>query len=129
MEDRFKSRFWDEKNKVMTTHLCSMQTAFNRFDCGNTYGLLYMLVSNPELIRMACTGLKDKSGELIYEGDIVKRDAVKELNERKIVSPVKYGRWCFVINGYALFDSIRARTFTVIGNIYQNPDLKLTFKK
>ena len=77
-----------------------------------------------------CTGLKDKNGKLIYEGDIVKNFHV---------SSSMQGR---VFIGYVVYDDTRCRfhiqedkhcgyitfsntddIFEVIGNIYENPEL------
>ena len=71
------------------------------------------------------TGLKDKNGTEIYEGDIVKID---EENYKYIV---KFYDGCFV--GVSIYDEhyeqakILGNLFTleieIIGNIYDNPDL------
>lgn len=65
------------------------------------------------------TGLKDKNGKDIYEGDIVKT------NEGDWIAKVVYSLDGFCckdneggFSGYCQWDK-----FEVIGNIYENPDL------
>lgn len=65
-----------------------------------------------KLIFMQFTGLKDKNGKEIYEGDIL-----QPLYNKMYAFEVKFKDGAFSCAGYALDDC------EVIGNMCENPDL------
>jgi len=75
------------------------------------------------------TGLKDKNGKEIYEGDIV--EAIKydnQMNKVKWYAKIKWGAFCYCLfskdNVYhRALDTPVAHCIQVIGNIYENPEL------
>ena len=82
-----------------------------------------LLVNYENGILMQYTGLKDKNGREIYEGDIVKIDGSKKLRR------VFWDDAGFYIDGEDentkedLMYSVFYKVITIIGNIFQNPEL------
>lgn len=66
------------------------------------------------------TGLKDKNGKEIYEGDIITADFLGEINY-SVIRWDDGGFWCKYKNGSNHLPGEKNRE--VIGNIYENPDL------
>ena len=147
MQDRFKFRFF---NKIANKMVLPINYA--NVDC--IYECLAQQVCYDEdiqplpydhmengIVFMQCTGLKDKNGKLIYEGDIVKyaefdwTDFSFKDWETEIAQVVWGNTYDNYYPAFDLkdtdFDGTNAFaylfnegwTIEVIGNIYQNPEL------
>ena len=126
MTDRFNFRYFNTISNKMV-ECTNYQNVDAIFEClkqqvcynNDISPLPYDHIGNG-LVFMQCTGLKDKNGKLIYEGDIIKTS--------KGVANVEYD------NTYAYFgltnfltvfsfDNFINEEIEVIGNIYENPEL------
>ena len=105
MQDRFKFRAWDSIAKEYI------------FDSYALYELFVNDIDNSYQVEQ-CSGLKDKNGKLIYEGDIV----TGFFNNNKVIWDK--GSFC-VDDGSGVFDELTRSNeeSTIIGNIHENPEL------
>lgn len=72
----------------------------------------------PPYIIEQCTGLKDCNGKLIYEGDVVFNEHRSQ--DRLVVT---WRNGCFYAAKDNFFLLPDWDSFTIIGNIHENPDL------
>ena len=101
-----KFRAWDEDNKRMFTPQRIDADGDNKVYDG--YGCYDMPV-------MQFTGLSDKNGKEIYEGDII--------DERGIVGVVVFRDGGFCVKwGDGMWDCI-IDDITILGNVHENPEL------
>lgn len=87
---------------------------------------------------MQYTGLKDKNGKEIYEGDICKCNYFNSSKVKQHIEVVEFkaGQFDLTWTINKLFKSFRSRShfnghpdaFEVIGNIYENPELLKSVK-
>ena len=118
-----KFRLWSDSLKVMYSpdnqigHLWAIPEADN--------GVIK--VRNDETL-MQFTGLKDKNGKEIYEGDIVKGYGYEVRNGKQIRPERIFAINDFIKDAYRLLCITEGtgETIEVIGNIYENPELLKT---
>jgi uncharacterized phage protein (TIGR01671 family) len=131
MQREIKFRAWDTESKIMwkPLELFDLLEANWEFQSEDGESSLprkdYWMFSHKETIWMQYTGLKDKNGKEIYEGDILRLDAWDRPQQI-----------CFIEGAFCLADKNGNYTgdihyihhaeipqATVIGNIYENPEL------
>lgn len=132
MNDRFRFRVWNTRTKKLRE---VAQITLDARQHGRTSEISNMetchLVYQPHLVLEQCTGLKDKNGRLIYEGDILKgangsvngslcefTGVVKWLKQK---ARFDLPSWAYDNDGN--YSDDWSHWFEVIGNIHENPEL------
>lgn len=133
MNDRFKFRVWDKANEIFVENADIFYLEPNGeivigFYDGDIEDMRY--ASQDNIIIEQCTGLKDKNGNLIYEGDIVDTFYVGEpTGQRYIyhyeppafyVEPFEHGK---PSGGHYYYFAVDNERCEIIGNIHENGDL------
>lgn len=107
--DRFKFRVWDSEFEKYRTGLAINNGLVCTYD-------------DRVCILEQCIGLKDKNGELIYEGDIVEFDGDFHGD---IAWDEDAGCWAIrtTENTVYTFDNLYGYELEVVGNIHENKEL------
>ena len=107
---RFRFRAWNKEKDII--HYEAEK------GLGDFFPFPYMCKSNDFIVEQ-CTGLKDKHGRLIYEGDFL-------INHDGNIGFIEFKYACFMltaINEDNIMSTEDWTTCEVIGNIHENADL------
>lgn len=128
MNDRFKFRVWDKQDECYAYSNNSDVNIYIETDGELTYGVYnndyedMNYIPESEVIIEQCTGLKDKNGDMIYEGDIVEFDGDFHGD---IAWDEDAGCWAIrtTENTIYTFDNLYGYELEVVGNIHENKEL------
>ncbi len=136
MNDRFKFRVWDGKEMIMppvmpvldpvVIGLCGTLSKVEGENLANDTAKPLRFFVPGSVTLMQSTGLKDRNGTLIYEGDIVEerftylgyREGEMDIEVSRIYE-VKFQELDRAIG----FNLSPEHSFEIIGNLYENPEL------
>ena len=134
MNDRFTFRAWNiaQKRYMQDLNLLGFGR-INTFreveECeldDHNNPRTYATYEQDEVILEQCTGLKDKNGKLIYDGDIMEHRIYLGNPELYVV------KWSESVNGWVYQEAknslktsyiLTEFTDSIIGNIHENPEL------
>ena len=107
---QIKFRAWHKTGEAMMPDVKNVHTLNSEFQ-------------NDNLIFMQFTGLKDRNGVEVYEGDLVKKDDDKFV-KAGVVSFI-HGCWMVASKSGEQYFNLHwhLSQVEVIGNIHQNPEL------
>ena len=125
-----KFRAWNKKKKQMSNsfalqNLDAIEYDGDGFLDGGCFDGLNDSWEDYEIMQY--TGLKDKNGKEIYEGDIIKSGHWLD-KRRKINGEIKYERGGFILDFVdieIILSIMESNEIEVIGNIYENPNYKV----
>lgn len=152
MKDRFKFRFYDKNKKIMIDENSDHSTLKATYgqdewwwcvEAGMPTVLEYFEQQSwdgdKDFVIMQCTGLKDKNGKLIYEGDILQSEEYPFKNEKgyNYAAEVLWddASATFYYYNFRISNNVAGRStgntgelneyedWKVIGNIYENKEL------
>ena len=121
-----KFRAWLKKEQKMDNYIDHISWLEDELYCIGD-GITYM-VSAEDLVLMQSTGLRDKNGKEIFEGDVVRQVRTQPTTENETITGVVTmieGAWLIMNDCEQLASYLWSETDEneIIGNVYENREL------
>lgn len=117
-----KFRAWNKFHKKWILDVLIESSDNNNFTLATFHNLNETIKDEEETVHiMQYTGLKDKNGKEIYEGDIIEYNNLFDEEIRKQI--IKNMTEWLIEYGYEYEEMCSYRNIIVLGNIYENGDL------
>lgn len=125
-----KFRLWDKRfSEFVEDFFVSEDGKIYKKSTDTGYGIAISKETSDKVILMQSTGLKDKNGKDIFEGDILACKTDDEVINLNIFWDEEHALFMFESKKYneqePLAELVENNTypFEIIGNIYENPEL------
>ena len=124
-----KFRVWlpdPDVERMLRVKALVFEDGKTRCVCGYSYDFY---LEDEDAILMQSTGLKDKNGKEIFEGDVLAIETDEGVTNLKVFWDEKHALFMFESKKYnekdLLAELVEDNTypFEIIGNIYENPEL------
>lgn len=118
--DKSKKRFFQNRDEDVSWHIPTIAGINNMIP---KYATITFFDTAQNFIYSQYTGLKDKKGVEIYEGDIVNH---KIQGNREVIYPMSDTFACYGLrnsNGHVGTLQDSKALYTIVGNIYENKEL------
>lgn len=114
--DRFKFRVWDKITKQYDNY--SYLSSDGQLVTNDPDGMMYPADYGENLVIEQCTGLRDKNGKLIYEGDVVNAKRGPNIIERAVIQRGTSGAFRLVDGRRPVITVDETHDREIIGNIH-----------